>query len=65
MRLFVWENPGYPVNVAIVIAPTVERARELMSAKTMMMNADRMFAGEPDIVRECDGPEYAVVSCRD
>jgi len=56
VKLFVWEYTQR-LTMGMAIAPTVERARELLCGDFYSDLASDL-AATPDIVRECEGPEY-------
>ena len=65
MKLFVWNRVDHATDNyhdeggVMVIAETLDRARELLKGKT---GKDERPCGaltkEPDLVRECEGPDY-------
>ena len=65
VKLFVWNEANaatdnYHSGGGIVaIAPTLERARELIGAEAPE-NCEALTK-EPDLTRECAGPEYVAI----
>lgn len=68
MKLFVWNNvdhvsDSYHDNGGVVaIAESLQRAREIIAEATR--HAEKPCAAmtiEPDLSRECDGPEFIAI----
>lgn len=69
MKLFIWNNVD-PITSnwhsgggIAVIAETLERAREIINEKTHDLEHAPCSAltDEPDLVRECEGPEIIML----
>lgn len=66
MKLFMWDFVGgatgsyHDGGGVVVIAETLERAREMIAAEKEREKCEALTQ-EPDLVRECDGPEHISV----
>lgn len=66
MKLFMWDRVGrasgsyHDEGGIVVIAETLARAREMISADKARVNCEALTV-EPDLIRECEGPEHLSV----
>lgn len=66
MKLFMWDYVGnatsnyHDEGGIVVIAETLERAREMISSDKEREKCEALTK-EPDLVRECEGPEHISV----
>lgn len=66
MKLFMWDRVGHASGNyhdeggIVVIAETLERAREMIAASKERAKCEALTM-TPDLVRECEGPEHISV----
>lgn len=66
MKLFMWDcvrratGSYHDEGGIIVIAETLERAREMVAADKERVNCEALTTN-PDLIRECEGPEHIAI----